>query len=130
MYAQKQARDIAHPHDDLGIFSNPLVVEHRQKPVAAPTTPEGQHGAHLGIRKKGVDVGGAVLVPSGQVAVSVQEVVAEPGSEPEGRHGLAGDLGTLGTEGGAGRVDQPHQISLFQAFRFDHFGIRDRRLGE
>ena len=112
------------PATTFGLPRIDVPVEVGQDARAAPAALDGEDGLHRRVGEEAVDVGGAVLVPPGQVAVAVAHVRAEPGLEAEGPGHLLRDLDVDGVEVGRGRRHEADHVAGPQAPGLD--GLRSR----
>jgi hypothetical protein len=111
MDAEEERRDVAVAEDDLRVAPDAVEVEKRKQPAAAPAAADRQDSAHFRVREKAVDVVGAILVLTGEVAMTIEEVSTDLHLEPERFERLARDVEIHCFERGACRRDHRDRVS-------------------
>jgi hypothetical protein len=108
---EQERGDVAEAEQDLGGFRDRLPVEQGQQAGTAPAATDAMDRPHFQVREHSVQIGGALLVGSGEVAVAREQVGPPLRLESERGQGLGHDLDVDGLPDHAGRVHEAHGVS-------------------
>ena len=118
--------DVAEADQELGIGPDPIEIEMREDAGAAPAAAHRENGADLPVGEHRIEVGGALLVRAGEIAVAAQEMRGELGDQA---HGADRRLDLRKIEGVGGEIGRLHEADCVTLPESEGLAARRQRCG-
>ena len=116
---QKEGADVAVTDEDFRVAPDGVEIKIRKDTAAAPPSADRQNRPYRGIREERIDVGGPILVLTGQVPIPVKQVAANLHFEAQRLERLFRNLQFLRLKRGVGRGHESRRVAGCEPLRLD-----------
>ena len=115
----QQCRDVAVADERLGVTADKVKVQIGQCAGCAIATAQADDAGHIRIGEHRVQIGGALLIRAGEIAVTPKQMLAGFDAKPEQLDGLDASLDPVILVDGIRRRDHAEGLAWLEASGFD-----------